>query len=134
MYRILPRSSWSLAAAPLGLLVALLVCAAPARAQRAPSKEPSTQDYVRQLDKDLDEAEGYNAATRNVVRGFKAWLGLIVIGVVVVSAGVAFKVALWFYSRAAGTTDPEKLAMSDPWVRAHLAKQKAEAEEPPASE
>jgi hypothetical protein len=134
MCHVLPRSSWLLAAGSLGLLAALLICAGPAHAQQRPSKEPSTQDYARQFEKDVQEAEGYDAATRNVVRGFKAWVGFIVLGVVVVSAVIAFKVALWFYSRASATTDPEKLAMNDPWIRAHLASQKAEGDAPPNPE
>ncbi len=131
---ILRRSSWSLAAGSLGLLVALLVCAGPAHAQRTPSKELSTQDYLRQFEKDMKEAEDHDPSTGNIVRGFKAWVGFIVLGVVVVSAGVAFKVALWLYSRASATTDPEKLAMNDPWIRAHLAKQKAQGEAPPTAD
>ncbi len=134
MCHALRRSSWSLAAGPLGLLVALLICAAPVRAQQAPSKEPSTRDYARQLEKDLKEAEDYDPSTMSAVRIFKTWVGLVVLAVIVVSAVTAFKVAIWLFCRVSATTDPEKLAMSDPWVRAHLARQKAEGDEPPDSD
>ena len=53
------------------------------------------------------------------------------IAVVVVAVAVTLKVTVAVLARASGTTDPEKLAMKDPWVRSQLARQKAASRRPP---
>jgi hypothetical protein len=108
-------------------LVALLLGGVrPAHAQQKPSREPTTQEYARQFEKELKEAENHDPSTRKLVRFFKSWVGLVIIAVVVVSIAVALQVTVRLLSRASGSTDPEKLAMKDPWVRAQLARQKAD--------
>jgi hypothetical protein len=110
-----------------GVLAVLLFCLGTVRAEKA----PSTGDYVRQIEKDLDEAEGYDAATGDLVRFFKSWVVLVIIAVVLVSGAVVINVVVWWHRRMSATTDPEKLAMSDPWVRAQLARQRAQEGGPP---
>ena len=80
----------------------------------------------------MKEVEGPSCTNRQIVRFFKSWVGLVLMALVVVPLVIAFKVAIWFASRMTATTDPEKLAMSDPWGRAHLARQKANGQGPPA--
>ena len=49
------------------------------------------------------------------------WLPtLLTVVVVVGSLVLVLSVTARFYVRWSATTDPEKLALSDPWVRAHL--------------
>jgi hypothetical protein len=132
MYALPLRPPRAPAAGALGLLLALLLCAGPVRAQQSPSREPSTQEYAREIQKQMKEVEDSNCTNRQIIRFFKSWVGLVLIALVVVPLVIAFKVAIWFASRMTATTDPEKLAMSDPWVRAHLARQKATGEGPAA--
>jgi hypothetical protein len=107
------------------LAVVLLVGWQQAFAQQRSSREPTTQEYARQFEKDLNEAENHDPSTRKIVRFFKSWVGLVIIAVVVVAVAVTLKVTVALLTRSSGTTDPEKLAMQDPWVRAQLARQKA---------
>src|SRR4051794_26000314 len=125
MCQVLPWSSWAPVAAAAVLLAALLVVAGPARADKAPSKEPTTQEYARQLEKDLKTAEDHDPTSRNIVRLFKSWVGFVILALVVAPLVIGFKLTMWFVRRASAPTDPAQLAMSDPWIRAHLAQQKA---------
>lgn len=131
MCHVLPRSSCAPAAAAVALLVALSVCARPVQAQQGSSREPTTEEYARQLDKDLKVAEDHDPSTRNIVRLFKSWFGLVILALVVAPLVIAFKVAMWFFARVSAPTDPHKLALSDPWIRAHLAQQEVKGDAPP---
>jgi hypothetical protein len=131
MYALLPRPSRAPAAGALALLVAALLCA-PAQAQQTPSQEPTTREYAREIQKQMKEVEESDCTNRQIMRFFKSWVGLVLLALVVVPLVIGFKVAIWFASRMTATTDPEKLALSDPWVRAQLARQKANGEGPPA--
>jgi hypothetical protein len=115
----------------LGVLAALLFCIGTVQAQRPISKGPTTGDYARQFEKDLKEAEEHDPASGEILRDFKSWFFLVIIAMVLVSATVAVKVVAWWLRRMSATTDPEKLAMSDPWVRAHLIRQRAQENGPP---
>ena len=125
-----PRSFWP-PAAPLGLLLALLFFAPAAHAQQAPSREPTTREYAREIQKQIKEVEGSNCTNRGIMRLFKSWVGVVLIALVVVPLVIAFKVGIWFLSRMTATSDPEKLAMSDPWARAQLARQESQESPPP---
>jgi len=127
----LSRSFCAPVAGSVGLLVALLVCAGPARADKSPSKEPTTQEYARQLEKDLKEAEDHDPTSRNIVRLFKSWVGLVVLALVVAPLVIGFKAAMWFVRKASAPTDPQQLALSDPWIREQLARQKVQGGAPP---
>lgn len=128
-----PRSCWLHAAAPLALLTALLVCAPRAHARPALSAELTTREYAREIQKELKAAdESSDPQTRKVTRLFTSWAFFSILAVVVGVLVVGFKAGIWALSRATATTDPNKLAMSDPWVRAHLAQQKGREGPPPA--
>src|SRR5262245_17677841 len=103
MCHVLPRSLCAPVAGSVALLVALLVCAGPAHAQQKPSKEPSTQEYARQLEKDLKEAEDYDPSTRNIFRLFKSWVGLVILALIIAPLVIGFKVVMWFVRRASAT-------------------------------
>ncbi len=132
MSALLLRPSLTPAAGTLTLLAASLVCAPAVQAQSAPSREPTTREYASEIQKQMKEVEDSGDQNRQIVRLFKSWVGVVLIALVVVPLVIAFKVAIWFTSRMTATTDPEKLAMSDPWVRAQLARQKANGGGPPA--
>jgi len=132
MYALLPRPSLAPAAGTLALLVASLACAPAAHAQQTPSREPTTREYAREIQKQMKQVEEPDCTNRQIVRLFKSWVGVVLIALVVVPLVIPFKVAIWFLSRMTATTDPEKLALSDPWACAHLARQKANGEAPPA--
>jgi len=120
------------AAGPLALLAALLVGAGPALAQQAPTGGPSAQGQPGQFERDLKQAQDHDPSTGRLVRAFKTWFVLAAVALVVVPVVIALKVAVGLYTRLSATTDPEKLARGDPWVRAHLARQKAGGDAPPA--
>src|SRR5262249_41317825 len=122
MGHVLPRSVWAPVAGAVGLLVALLVCSGPARAGQAPPREPSSQESLRQFEKELKEAEEYDPSTANLVHIFESWVVLVILAVVVTVVVIALNVFVWVIRRTSATTDPEKLALSDPWVRAQLAR------------
>src|SRR5438045_8835600 len=132
MCHVLPRLVWAPIAGAVALLVAFLVCAGPVQAQRAPSREPSSQESLRQFEKDLKEAEEYDPSTANLVHLFESWVVLVILAVVVTLVVIGLNVFVWVIRRTSATTDPEKLALSDPWVRAQLARQKAAGHAPPA--
>ena len=61
--------------------------------------------------------------------------------ILIVVAGVAVlaSVAIGFYVKRSASTDPRKIALSDPWIRAHMEQLEAEGKdvpsfEPPAEE
>jgi hypothetical protein len=111
------------------VLVALLfVAAGPACAQQAPGTQPSSGDYLRQFNKQMEGAEAAGPQFGEYTRLFKSWVFLTVVAVVVVGVAVVVGVGVRVYLRMSTTTDPEKLALSDPWVRAELARRKAEAD------
>jgi hypothetical protein len=116
------------------LVGALLTFPGPVRAQQQPSKSRSTEDYAREVDRQLKEAEDADPSSREIISYFRSWAFLSVAAVVVVGVLVLLKVGLHVLTRMSSTSDPEKLAMSDPWVRAHLARQKAASEQPPPNE
>jgi hypothetical protein len=132
MDHVPPRSFSSPAACPVALLAALLACAGPAHAQQAPPREPSAQGQPSQFERDLKQAEDHDPSSRRIVRAFKGWAGLVIVAMVVVPVVLALKAAAGLFTRMRATTDPEKLALSDPWVRAHLARRKADGDAPPA--
>jgi hypothetical protein len=115
----------------IGVLAVLLCCIGTVQAQKPASREPSTGDFARQFEKDLKDAEEHDPASGEILRYFKSWFILVVLAMVLVSAAVAVKVGVWVFRRMSATTDPEKLAMSDPWVRAQLARQRALEDGPP---
>jgi hypothetical protein len=125
MYSLALRSLWPLAAGPLGLLLALVVWAGPVRAQQAPSRELTTEEYAREIQKQLKQVEEHDCTSKQAAHFFVGWVVFVVLAVVIVSVAVAFKVGIWLLSRMSATTDPQQLLMSDPWMRAHLAQQKA---------
>jgi hypothetical protein len=127
------RGEWRLPAACL-LLGALLTFPGPVRAQQQPSRGRSTEDYAREVDRQLKEAEDADPSSREIISYFRSWAFLSVAAVVVGGVLVLLKVGLHVLTRMSSTSDPEKLAMSDPWVRAHLARQKAAGEQPPMNE
>ena len=115
------------------LFAVLLVSAGPASAQQTPGTQPSSGDYLRHFDKQMEEAEASDPYFGEYTRLIKSWVFFTVVAVVVVGAVVVLGVAVRFYLRMSSTTDPEKLAMSDPWIRAELARRKAEGDGTPAS-
>jgi hypothetical protein len=131
MCHVLPRSLFALVAGSVALVVAFLIGVGPVQAQQKSSREPTTEEYARQFDKDLKEAEDYDPSTRGVVRLFKSWVGLVILALVIAPIVIAFKVGMWFFARASAPSNPQQLAMSDPWIRAHLAKQNGEGTAPP---
>jgi hypothetical protein len=134
MCQVLPRSPWSPVAGAVALLVALLVCAGPVQAQKAPSREPTSQESLRQFEKDLKQAEEYDPSTANLVHLFESWVVLVILAFVVAVVVIALNVVVWVIRRTSATTDPEKLALSDPWVRAQLARRQAEGGTPSVSQ
>jgi hypothetical protein len=54
--------------------------------------------------------------------------------IVIVVAGVAVlaSVAIGFYVKRSATTDPRKIALSDPWIRAHMRQLEAEGKDVPS--
>ena len=56
--------------------------------------------------------------------------------IVIVVAGVAVlaSVAIGFYVKRSASTDPRKIALSDPWIRAHMEQLEAEGKELPSLE
>jgi hypothetical protein len=105
--------------------VLLLFGPDPVRAQHAPAQKPSTQDYLRQIDQQMKDAERLDPSTGRVFRVFRWWVFLAVGATIIVAALVVLKVVSEFYLRASGPTDPEKLALTDPWVRAQRARERA---------
>jgi hypothetical protein len=115
---------------PVGLLV-VLIGSGPVQAQQRSANEPSARDYARMLEKQLKEAEDHDCTSRRLVRFFRSWVFFVILGAVVVTIGIGLKAAGWLYLRVSTTTDPEKLARGDPWVRAHLARQHQDPEADP---
>ena len=126
-----PRSYRQAAACAAALLALLLLCPAPARAEPTRSRDRSSPSSASQFEKDLKVAEDHDPQSRNAIRLFKGWFALFVLALVVAPVVIAVTLVLRFVSRMTATTSPDKLAESDPWVRAELARRKAGGEQPP---
>jgi hypothetical protein len=111
----------------VGLLV-LLIGSGPIQAEQRLANERSARDYAHMLEKQLKEAENHDCTSRGLVGFFRSWVFFVIFGAVVVTIGIVLKAAGWLYLHVSTTTDPEKLARGDPWVRAHLARQDQDPE------
>jgi len=115
-----------------GILAAIfLVGPGPACGQQP---KPTTSDYLRNINEQMTQAErDGDPTTRRITRYFRGWFVLAAVATVVGVVLVVLKFGVLLLFRSAPTTDPEKLAAGDPWVRAYLAQKKAAeaAEAPP---
>jgi len=111
------------------LSVLLLFCPGPVHAQPGPSKVPWTQDDARRVQQQLQAMED-EPPWMQIVHFFESWVVFFVVAMVVVGVVVVLKMGGSLWVRTSATTDLEKLAQNDPWIRDHLSRQKAGADSP----
>src|SRR5262249_38977680 len=126
------RGVWS----PLAVLVVAfwLLGSGTIHAQTSSSKEPTAGEFAKEVHKQMKEAEEYDPSFGGYLRLAESWAVVVVLTTIIVVVSVVLTVIARIYLRMSTTTDPTKLAMSDPWIRAHLAQQAANGEriDPPS--
>src|SRR4051794_40836395 len=95
---LLPTAGRDLVA--LVAVTVLVASPGPLPAQIVTPKPGSSQDPLRRMAEDLDEAEkSSDPSVRRITRFFKSWVGLVLIATVVGAVGVLGVVVLKLYAR-----------------------------------
>jgi hypothetical protein len=108
------------------LILMLAVCSGTARGQNDKYWDPNQRaaQQAENFEKQREYAQAQLAAERRAEeeqnrKEFQAWLQSPLVWCAV--AALVLSVMAWVYVRLSATTDPRKLAASDPWIRARLA-------------